>query len=66
MDGMKKTTLLESSYSPNLYACAISKYHGIINYCDVEDMSVVMAKINEWMKDATRSHILDLVGSSGA
>ena len=58
---LKKTALLASSYSPNVYDGAIGEYRGIINYWGVEDSGIVTAKIDEQKTDATRAKILDLV-----
>ena len=58
---LKKTALLASSYSPNVYDGAIGEYRGIINYWGVEDSGIVTAKIDEQKTDATRAKLLDLV-----
>ena len=58
---LKKTALLASSYSPNVYDGAIGEYRGIIGYWGVEDTGIVTAKIDEQKTDATRAKILDLV-----
>ena len=58
---LKKTALLASSYSPNVYDGAIGEYRGIINYWGVEDTGIVTAKIDEQKTDATRAKILQLV-----
>ena len=58
---LKKTALLASSYSPNVYDGTIGEYRGIINYWGVEDSGIVTAKIDEQKTDATRAKLLDLV-----
>ena len=58
---LKKTALLASSYSPNVYDGVIGEYRGIINYWGVEDTGIVTAKIDEQKTDATRAKILQLV-----
>ena len=58
---LKKTALLASSYSSNVYDGAIGEYRGIIGYWGVEDTGIVTAKIDEQKTDATRAKILDLV-----
>ena len=63
---LKKTALLASSYSPNVYDGAIGEYRGIINYWGVEDTGIVTAKIDEQKTDATRNRILELVGKLSA
>ena len=63
---LKKTALLASSYSPNVYDGTIGEYRGIINYWGVEDTGIVTAKIDEQKTDATRNRILELVGKLSA
>ena len=63
---LRKTALLMSSYSPNVYDGAIGEYRGIINYWGVEDTGIVTAKIDEQKTDATRNRILELVGKLSA
>ena len=58
---LRKTALLMSSYSPNVYDGAIGEYRGILNYWGVEDMGIVTAKIDEQKTAATRAKILQLV-----
>ena len=58
---LRKTALLMSSYSLNVYDGAIGEYRGIINYWGVEDTGIVTAKIDEQKTDATRTKILQLV-----
>ena len=58
---LKKTALLASSYSPNVYDGAIGEYRGIINYWGVKDSGIVTVKIDEQKTDATRAKILGLV-----
>ena len=63
---LKKTALLASSYSPNVYDGAVGECRGIINYWGVEDAGIVTAKIDEQKTDATRDRILELVGRLSA
>ena len=58
---LRKTALLMSSCSPNVYDGAIGEYRGILNYWGVEDMGIVTVKIDEQKTDATRAKILQLV-----
>ncbi|MBR3222249.1 MAG: flavodoxin family protein [Kiritimatiellae bacterium] len=58
---LRKTALLASSYSPNVYDGAIGEYHGIRNYWGVEDAGIVTAKIDEQKTETTREKILELV-----
>ena len=58
---VKKTALLLSSHSPNVYDGAISEYKGIIAFCGYEDIGIVTAKADEQKTDATRDRILELV-----
>ena len=58
---LRKTALLASSYSPNVYDGAIGEYHGIHNYWGVEDAGIVTAKIDEQKTETTREKILELV-----
>ena len=58
---LRKTALLASSYSPNVYEGAIGEYHGIRNYWGVEDAGIVTAKIDEQKTETTREKILELV-----
>ena len=58
---LKKTALLASSYSPDVYDGAVGEYRGIINYWGVEDTGIVTAKIDEQKTDATRDRIKEVV-----
>ena len=44
---MKKTALLLSSNSPNVYDGAIAEYKGIITFCGYEDTGIVTANAEE-------------------
>ena len=59
---VKKTALLLSSHSPNVYDGAIAEYKGIIAFCGYEDIGIVTAKVDEQKTEATRGKILELVG----
>ena len=58
---VKKTALLLSSNSPNVYDGAIAEYRGIISFCEYEDIGIITAKADEQKTDAMREKILDLV-----
>ena len=58
---VKKTALLLSSNSPNVYDGAIAEYRGIISFCGYEDAGIVTAKADEQKTDATREKIVELV-----
>jgi len=60
---VKKTALLLSSHSPNVYDGAISEYKGIVTFCGYEDAGIVTAKIDEQKTDATRAKIAAIVAS---
>ena len=38
--------LLRSSYSPDVYDCAIGEYHGTRSYWECEDAGIVTAKLD--------------------
>ena len=59
---VKKTALLLSSHSPNVYDGATAEYKGIIAFCGYEDIGIVTAKADEQKTEATRGKILELVG----
>ena len=58
---LRKTALLLSSYSPNVYDGAIGEYRGIVHYWGVEDTGIVTAKIDEQKTDAKRDCVIGLV-----
>lgn len=58
---MKKTALLLSSHSPNVYDGAVAEYKGIITFCGYEDTGIVTANADEQKTDATHEKILALV-----
>ena len=58
---VKKTALLLSSHSPNVYDGAVAEYKGIITFCGYEDTGIVTAKADEQKTDATREKIAALV-----
>jgi len=60
---VKKTALLLSSHSPNVYDGAIAEYKGIITFCGYEDAGIVTAKHDEQKTEATRAKIAALVAS---
>ena len=60
---VKKTALLLSSHSPNVYDGAIAEYKGIIAFCGYEDAGIVTAKADEQKTDATRAKLADLAAS---
>ena len=59
---VKKTALLLSSHSPNVYDGAIAEYKGIIAFCGYEDAGIVTAKADEQKTDATRAKLAAIVG----
>ena len=60
---VKKTALLLSSHSPNVYDGAIAEYKGIISFCGYEDAGIVTAKADEQKTDAIRAKLAAIVAS---
>ena len=60
---VKKTALLLSSHSPNVYDGAIAEYKGIISFCGYEDAGIVTAKADEQKTDALRAKLAAIVAS---
>ena len=58
---VKKTALLLSSHSPNVYDAAIAEYKLIGGFCGYEDTGVVTANVDEQKTDAIRQKVVDLV-----
>ena len=58
---VKKTALLLSSHSPNVYDAAIAEYKLIAGFCGYEDTGIVTAKLDEQKTDATKQKIAELV-----
>jgi len=58
---VKKTALLLSSHSPNVYEAAITEYKLIAGFCGYEDTGIVTAKIDEQKTEATKQKIAELV-----
>jgi multimeric flavodoxin WrbA len=58
---VRKTVLLLSSNSPNVYDAAITEYKLITGFCGYEDMGIVTAFNDEQKTDETKQKILDLV-----
>ena len=58
---VKKTALLLSSHSPNVYDAAIAEYKLISGFCGYEDTGIVTAMLDEQKTDATRQKIANLV-----
>lgn len=58
---IKKTALLLSSHSPNVYDAAIAGYKLISGFCGYEDTGIVTAMLDEQKTDATRQKIANLV-----
>ena len=59
---VRKTALLLSSHSPDVYDGAIAEYRGIIGFCKYEDTGIVTAKIDEQKTEEIREKIVALVG----
>ena len=57
---VKKTALLLSSHSPNVYDGAIAEYKGIVTFCGYEDAGIVTAKHDEQKTEATRAKLAAL------
>ena len=60
---VKKTALLLSSHSPNVYDGAIAEYKGIISFCGYEDAGIVTAKADEQKTDTLRAKLAAIVAS---
>lgn len=58
---VKKTALLLSSHSPEVYDSAIAEYKLIIGFCNYEDTGFVTAMQSEQKTDETKQKIVDLV-----
>ena len=58
---VKKTALLLSSHSPNVYGAAISEYELITGFCGYEDTGIVTAFLDEQKTDETKQKIVELV-----
>ena len=58
---VKKTALLLSSHSPNVYEAAIAEYKLIAGFCGYEDTGVVTANVDEQKTEATKQKVLELV-----
>ena len=58
---VKKTALLLSSHSPNVYDAAIAEYKLIGGFCGYEDTGVVTANVDEQKTNAIRQKVVDLV-----
>jgi len=58
---VKKTALLLSSHSPNVYDGAVAEYKGIITFCGYEDTGIVTAKVDEQKTEETKKRIEALV-----
>jgi len=61
---LKKTALLLSSYSPDVYDGAIGEYRGICGYWEVEDTGIVTARLDEQKTEDTRRRIVELAGKA--
>ena len=57
---VKKTALLLSSHSPNVYDAAIAEYKLIAGFCGYEDTGVVTANVDEQKTEETRQKVVDL------
>ena len=57
---VKKTALLMSSGSPNVYEGAIAEYKSICDYCGFEDTGIVTAKADEQKTEETRQKVIAL------
>jgi multimeric flavodoxin WrbA len=57
---VKKTALLLSSHSPNVYDAAISEYKLIAGFCGYEDTGVVTANVDEQKTEETKQKVVDL------
>jgi multimeric flavodoxin WrbA len=58
---VKKTALLLSSHSPNVYDGAVAEDKGIITFCGYEDTGIVTAKADEQKTEETKKRIEALV-----
>ena len=58
---VKKTALLLSSHSPNVYDAAIAEYKLIAGFCGYEDTGVVTANVDEQKTEETKQKVVDLV-----
>ena len=57
---VKKTALLLSSYSPDVYDAAIAEYKLIAGFCGYEDTGIVTAKLDEQKTEETKQKVIDL------
>jgi multimeric flavodoxin WrbA len=57
---VKKTALLLSSHSPNVYDAAIAEYKLIAGFCGYEDTGVVTANVDEQKTEETKQKVVDL------
>ena len=58
---VKKTALLLSSHSPNVYDAAIAEYRLITGFCGYEDTGIVTAKLDEQKTEETKQKVVELV-----
>jgi multimeric flavodoxin WrbA len=58
---VKKTALLLSSHSPNVYDAAIAEYKLIAGFCGYEDTGVVTANVDEQKTEETKQKVIELV-----
>jgi NAD(P)H-dependent FMN reductase len=58
---VKKTALLLSSHSPNVYDSAIAEYKLIAGFCKYEDTGIVTAFADEQKTEETKQKIIELV-----
>ena len=57
---VKKTALLLSSHSPNVYDAAIAEYKLIAGFCGYEDTGIVTAKLDEQKTEETKQKVVEL------
>ncbi len=57
---VKKTALLLSSHSPNVYDAAIAEYKLITGFCGYEDTGIVTAKLDEQKTGETKQKVVEL------
>lgn len=58
---IKKSALLLSSHSPNVYDAAICEYKLIAGFCGYEDTGIVTACMEEQKKEETKQKIHELI-----
>jgi multimeric flavodoxin WrbA len=58
---VKKTALLLSSHSPNVYDAAIAEYKLIAGFCGYEDTGIVTANVDEQKTEETKQKVIDMV-----